>query len=107
VEWALAARVVRRHRGRLVAGAAWIKTANDPLAAFDRMVDALLRIGPVSIDQHWEFDAQIAMFVEDGAGRMLAELLDAGSRSRSMPSAGWSVRSSEPPSASHRCWATA
>jgi len=77
VEWAVAAGVIRRHRGRLVAVAAWLKVTKDPLAALDRAVDALQRIGPVSIDQHWDGYARLAMFVEDGAGRLLAELLDA------------------------------
>ena len=75
IEWALAAGVVRRKQGRMVAVGVWLKAAKDPVAALDRTADALLRIGPVSIDQRWEITARLAMFVEDGAGRILAELL--------------------------------
>ncbi len=75
IEWALAAGVVRRKQGRMVAVGVWLKAAKDPVAALDRAVDALLRIGPVSIDQHWELTATLATFVESGAGRILAELL--------------------------------
>lgn len=76
VEWAMAAGVVRRHRGRLLA--AWHSCTSDPLAAFDRAVEALRRIGPVSFGQQWEIFTQLAVIVEDGAGHVLAELLDAG-----------------------------
>lgn len=77
VEWAVAAGVVRRYRGRLVAVASWLKAAKDPLTAFDRIVDALQRIGPIRLDWHWEFDVELAAFIESGTGRVLAELLDA------------------------------
>lgn len=82
LEWALKARVVRRYGGRLVQVRSWTGPRRNPMTALHRVVDALLEIGPVSRDAGQPDLVPLAMFVEDGVGRVLAELLDAGSGQR-------------------------
>lgn len=75
VEVALAARVVRRLKGRLVAVAAW--EALGPLEALDRLVDAGLVVGlggPPPGIAAWE---QVAYAVETGWAVLLTELIEA------------------------------
>ncbi len=75
VEVALAARVVRRQKGRLVAVAAWERL--DPVAAFDRVVDAALEVGLGGPRYDMGAWSQVARLLDGGWRQVLFDLLDA------------------------------
>ena len=75
VELAIDARVLRRHRGRLVAVARWRELS--PVEALDRLVDAAVEAGlsgDLSLSSPWMSDVQD--IIDEGVGRLLAELID-------------------------------
>lgn len=84
VELAIDARVLRRHRGRLVAVTRWRELS--PVQAVDRLVDASVAAGlsgPLSPYLSWL--AEVQGFVDKGAGRLLAELLDWRAAGKPLP----------------------
>jgi hypothetical protein len=76
VQLALDARVLRKHRGRVVAVAAWAELG--PVEALDRLVDAAVERGLSGfLSPYLTVLAPVREFVDDGGpGRLLAELLD-------------------------------
>ncbi|HEY6422759.1 MAG TPA: hypothetical protein VIY28_05820 [Pseudonocardiaceae bacterium] len=75
VELAIGARVLRRHRGRLVAVARWRQLS--PVEALDRLVDTAVEAGlsgALSPYLYWMETVQDV--VDGGVGRLLAELID-------------------------------
>ncbi|MGH3905482.1 MAG: hypothetical protein ACRDTE_15030 [Pseudonocardiaceae bacterium] len=84
VELAIDARVLRRHQGRLVAVARWRELS--PVQAIDRLVHAAVEAGlsgPLPPYLSWLADVQD--FVDEGAGRLLAELLDWRAAGKPLP----------------------
>lgn len=75
VELAIDARVLRRHRGRLVAVARWRELS--PVHAIDRLVDAAVATGLSGfLSPYFTSMEPVRDLVDDGAGRLLAELID-------------------------------
>jgi hypothetical protein len=75
VTLAIDARVLRRHQGRLVAVARWRELS--PVEAIDRLIDAAVEAGlsrDLSLSPPWMSD--VHDFVDEGVGRLLAELID-------------------------------
>jgi hypothetical protein len=84
VELAIDARVLRRHRGRLVAVARWRELS--PVEAIDRLVDAAVEAGlsgVLSPYLSWMDDVQD--LVDEGVGRLLAELIDWQAAGKPLP----------------------
>ncbi|MGH4013618.1 MAG: hypothetical protein ACRDSL_06720 [Pseudonocardiaceae bacterium] len=84
VELAIDARVLRRYQGKLVAVARWRELS--PVQAIDRLVDAAVEAGlsgPLPPYLSWLADVQD--FVDEGAGRLLAELLDWRAAGKPLP----------------------
>jgi hypothetical protein len=84
VELAIDARVLRRHRGRLVAVARWSELS--PVEAIDRLVDAAVEAGlsgTLSSYLSWMDDVQD--FIDEGVGRLLAELIDWQAAGKPLP----------------------
>lgn len=77
VEWAIAAGAIRRHSGRLVSVAAWERRTKDPSAALERAVDGLVKVGPLGSRRGGHYFGDLADLLDDGIGRLLAEVLDA------------------------------
>lgn len=76
VRVAVGSRAVRRHRGRLVAVAAWAQL--DDVEALDRLVDAAVAAGlSGSPSDHFGRLQPVYEFVDAGLGRLLVELVDA------------------------------
>jgi hypothetical protein len=75
VEVALGARVLRRHKGRLVAVATWERL--DVVEALDRVVDAALHVGLGGPRYDVGAFGQVARLVDGGWRQVLFDLLDA------------------------------
>ncbi|HEU0086072.1 MAG TPA: hypothetical protein VFQ77_00200 [Pseudonocardiaceae bacterium] len=84
VELGLGARMLRRHRGKLVAVARWCELS--PVAALDRLVDTAIAAGLSGFRASLApWVDQVRDLVDGGAGRLLAELLDARAGGRPLP----------------------
>ncbi|MGH3873085.1 MAG: hypothetical protein ACRDSR_16530 [Pseudonocardiaceae bacterium] len=84
VELAIAARVLRRYRGRLVAVARWPELS--PVAAIDRLVDTAVEKGlSGALSPYLLWMAPVQDLVDEGVGRLLAELIDWQAAGRPLP----------------------
>ncbi|MGQ0779362.1 MAG: hypothetical protein ACT4NY_33935 [Pseudonocardiales bacterium] len=84
VQLAIDARVVRRHRGALVAVARWRELS--PVQAIDRLVDEAVETGlSGSVSRYLTGLEPVRDFVDEGAGRLLAELLDWRAAGKPLP----------------------
>lgn len=84
VELAIDARVLRRYRGRLVAVARWRELS--PVQAIDRLVDAAVEAGLCGPQSRYLSRLDVVQdFVDEGAGRVLAELLDWRAAGKPLP----------------------
>ncbi|MGH3931639.1 MAG: hypothetical protein ACRDTF_16895 [Pseudonocardiaceae bacterium] len=84
VQLAIDARVLRRHRGSLVAVARWRELS--PVQAVDRLVGAAIETGlSGSVSRYLTGLESVRDFVDDGAGRLLAELLDWRAAGKPLP----------------------
>ncbi|HEU0086070.1 MAG TPA: hypothetical protein VFQ77_00190, partial [Pseudonocardiaceae bacterium] len=84
VELAIDAGVLRRYRGKLVAVARWRELS--PVEALDRLVDAAVETGLSGpLPSALSGLADVQDFVDEGVGRLLAELLDWRSAGKPLP----------------------
>ncbi|MGH3913100.1 MAG: hypothetical protein ACRDTC_06780 [Pseudonocardiaceae bacterium] len=84
MQLAIDARVLRRHRGRLVAVARWHELS--PVQVLDRLVDAAVEAGLSRIvSRYFTVLENVHDFVDEGAGRLLAELLDWRAADKPLP----------------------
>ncbi|MGH3905262.1 MAG: hypothetical protein ACRDTE_13890 [Pseudonocardiaceae bacterium] len=84
VELAVEARVLRRYRGRLVAVARWRELS--PVQALDRLVDTAVEAGlSGALSPHLPWMAALQELVDEGVGRLLAELIDWRAAGKPLP----------------------
>ncbi len=84
VELAIDARVLRRHQGRLVAVARWRELS--PVEAIDRLVDAAVEAGLSGVlSPYLSWMKIVHDFVDEGVGRLLAELIDWQAAGKPLP----------------------
>ncbi|MGQ0716676.1 MAG: hypothetical protein ACT4NP_05035 [Pseudonocardiales bacterium] len=84
VELAVDARVLRRYRGRLVAVARWRELS--PVQAIDRLVDAAVEAGlSGALSPYLSGMAPVQDLVDEGVGRLLAELIDWQAAGKPLP----------------------
>ncbi|MGH3995586.1 MAG: hypothetical protein ACRDSN_24350, partial [Pseudonocardiaceae bacterium] len=84
MELAIDARVLRRNRGRLVAVARWRELS--PVEAIDRLVDTAVEVGlSGALSPHLPRMAAVQDAVDEGVGRLLAELIDWQAAGKPLP----------------------
>ncbi|KAA2259528.1 hypothetical protein F0L68_21625 [Solihabitans fulvus] len=74
LSWATVVGALRRADGRLAEGPTWPLVEADPIEALDRAVDSLILLSPLSFLRE-RADVDLAAYVEDGADRLLGEIL--------------------------------
>ncbi len=84
VELAINARVLRRYRGRLVAVERWRELS--PVQALDRLVDTAVEAGlSGALSPYLPWMATVQDVVDEGVGRLLAELIDWQAAGKPLP----------------------